>query len=134
MAAGYLENVLCHDRFMETAQNIIAATYGHRGKFDAIACTGTSGVAIGPYIAAILKKPVMVVRKDNEHNHSDEFVETEIEHGKKVIWIFLDDLISTGTTLSRVKKKINARHRRSKHYGTILYRDAHEEKLKMERS
>lgn len=72
----------------------------HTRKFDSIAARGVSGIAIAAPVAFLLKKPLVVVRKDTEMRHSSRVVEGIKDIGSR--YVFLDDFISGGTTLREV--------------------------------
>lgn len=74
-------------------------------EFDAIVCTGVSGLLIGPTLAHLLDKRLAVVRKDDDRNNHADY---RIESGMKPLdkWIFVDDLIASGRTYERVAAKM----------------------------
>jgi adenine/guanine phosphoribosyltransferase-like PRPP-binding protein len=78
--------------------------------FDSIVVTGMSGVLVGAPLSLRLKKPLVVIRKDNDNTHQyDGRV-----GGTKLInltnlgqrALFLDDFTSSGETRKRVVEKI----------------------------
>ena len=75
--------------------------------FDAIAFCGMSGAMVAPSVAALLSKSMILVRKELEMRervcHSTREVEGDKAARKYVI---LDDGISTGTTLKRIRDAI----------------------------
>ena len=83
--------------------------------FDAIACQGVSGLVMASMLSFMIKKPLIVVRKDVTHSHSDQMVEFGVipvknEMGKlsKVRYIIVDDLIESGKTVNDIDKKIKS--------------------------
>src|SRR5688500_5050002 len=66
--------------------------------FDAIAVCGTSGLLVGPSVAMMMDKEIIVVRKKEDKAHSCFRVENKYA-GR---FIFLDDLIDSGNTLNHV--------------------------------
>ena len=68
---------------------------------DTLIGTGLSGALVIPRLADIMGKRWAIVRK-NDGSHSNNPVEGQIGHK----WMFVDDLISSGNTLLRVKKVI----------------------------
>ena len=78
-----------------------------RLEFDAIACTGVSGVGLAAPIAKALNKPLIIVRKDDDKTtHSDQRIEAPKEI--KAIWrvIIVDDFVCSGATLKRIYNRI----------------------------
>ena len=84
---------------------IIMTTYQHlkkhNGSYDAIACCGTSGLMVVPQIAELLKKNIIVVRKDLK-GYSKFYVEGP--NTKK--YIIIDDLICSGDTVKHIIRSI----------------------------
>lgn len=74
-------------------------------EFDAIVCTGVSGLLVAPMIAMTMGKRLAVVRKpndDGQSNHSEWKVECGLEPGDR--WVFVDDLVASGRTVQRVQE------------------------------
>ncbi len=99
---------------------IIMSTYSYLNKlniqYDAIACCGTSGLMIVPQIAELLKKNIIVVRKDLK-GYSKFYVEGP--YTKK--YIIIDDLICSGNTIKHILKSIDKESSRSKCMGVYCY-------------
>jgi adenine/guanine phosphoribosyltransferase-like PRPP-binding protein len=90
-------------------------------KFDTIVATGISGISVGPMVASILGKQIAIIRKPGERRYSEfkvEFVGA-LEHSIPGLWVFLDDLLVTGTTFQRVVKVMKAK--KSSCIGIALY-------------
>lgn len=66
-------------------------------QFDVIVVRGTSGLLLGSALAIRLRKRLAVVRKPNDSSHSSATVEGWL--GGR--WLFVDDLICSGSTFSR---------------------------------
>lgn len=71
--------------------------------FDTLVGTGFSGGIVIPSLALKMGKKFVLVRKDDDDSH----------HGRGRLvgalgekWIFVDDFVSSGRTLERVKSKI----------------------------
>ena len=86
----------------------------------AIAFSGMSGALIAPIVALRLKKPLIMVRKDNDGSHSSLAVEGVVGSDT---YIILDDQISTGATVRRIKKHIKKFDPDTKYLGTLCYSD-----------
>lgn len=79
----------------------------HRKNFTSLVVTGVSGMSVGFPAALMLDKPIVVVRKrlhPDDRSHSDTAVEGLDDMGDRPV--FLDDFISSGTSLTRVKRAI----------------------------
>ena len=85
--------------------------------YDAIACSGTSGMLVVPQIAELLKKNIIVVRKRNEQCYSD----FEIEGPSTKQYIIIDDLICSGDTIKHIIRSIREETPRSKCMGIYTY-------------
>ena len=81
--------------------------------YDAIVCSGTSGMLVVPQIAELLKKNIIVVRKRNEKCYSD----FEIEGPSTKQYIIIDDLICSGDTIKHMIRSIHEETPRSKCMG-----------------
>lgn len=75
-------------------------------KFDTVVVTGTSGIAFGVPLAHLMKKSIVIVRKDKDGAHSCKSVEATVLGEDVGRWLFVDDLIDTGSTQKRVMKKM----------------------------
>lgn len=87
-------------------------------QFDTMIGTGVSGAVIVPTLARLFKVEWAVVRKDNDGSHGWNTVEGRVGES----WLFVDDLISTGTTMRRVRKAMDHDHH-SEFVGAYLYDD-----------
>jgi len=74
--------------------------------FDAIVFRGMSGALVAPIVGYLIKKPVVLVRKDKD-SHSNYWVEGLYEVNR---YIIIDDLISSGATMNEILKKMKERH------------------------
>jgi orotate phosphoribosyltransferase len=74
-------------------------------EFETIVVTGVSGLLVGPLVSVWMDKRLVVVRRtiSCRNTHSSYWVEGP-NPGR---WIFLDDLIATGKTLRRVRRRIS---------------------------
>ncbi len=73
-----------------------------RVNFDAIVCTGVSGMLVAPALSMAMGKKITVVRKPDDHqNHAMTRIESGMEHDDR--WIFVDDLCASGQTRERVR-------------------------------
>lgn len=93
-----------------------------RGEFDAIVVTGMSGTLVGSPVALRLRKPLVVIRKDNDDSHHGKgrIINRDKLHNRKRA-LFLDDFVSNGDTKKKVVEKVAAED--GVLVGTYLYRD-----------
>ena len=107
---GYLRHVCStSDELRKTIALAIRRIKKSGVEFDAIACRGTSGLAIAPIICYKLNKQLIIVRKpkEDESSHTSEKVEGLPKEGVK--YIVVDDLISSGNTMRAIIDTITAR-------------------------
>lgn len=70
--------------------------------FDTLVGTGFSGALVVPALAMWMDKDFLLVRKDHDDSHHSGRLVGNL--GER--WIFVDDFISSGTTLERVESRI----------------------------
>jgi adenine/guanine phosphoribosyltransferase-like PRPP-binding protein len=85
--------------------------------FDSIVCCGTSGLLVAPQVCEILNKEIVVVRKEHEKRYSPFVIEGILGSG----FVFLDDLVCSGTTLRYVLKNLKEEHPYAKCVGVYCY-------------
>ena len=87
--------------------------------FDSIAIRGNSGAIMGGALSLITNKPLILVRKKDDDNHSVYNVEgyTGVRR-----YIIVDDLISTGDTIGHIIADIREHlHTEAKCVAVLLY-------------
>ena len=93
----------------DTVATCISDLTPHVNEWDSIVVTGCSGMLVGPAVAIALGKPIGVIRKeyDREHSHSYGLLVGWEHFGER--YLFLDDFSSgtPGCTLERVIKTID---------------------------
>lgn len=87
-----------------------------KNPFDAIAFTGTSGAALAYPISAMLKIPLICVRKGT--NHYGDPIEGCIT---AVNYIIIDDFISMGRTMKKITSSIKKEMPNAKPVAIFLY-------------
>jgi adenine/guanine phosphoribosyltransferase-like PRPP-binding protein len=93
----------------------------HLAEFDSIAVQGTSGLLIGPTVALMLGKPLVIIREDEDMRcHHSNDVENAANAGRRVL--FLDDQVSSGATLRDVRDKLRA-HAGAEVVASYLYQN-----------
>ena len=68
--------------------------------YDALVGIGLSGALVVPLLAYVLKKRFCLVRKENVESHATVQLEGNLEKGDR--WIFVDDIVASGTTKNYV--------------------------------
>lgn len=92
--AGYLTEAFNHPgRMIRNARHILEEA--NDPEFDTMVGIGLSGALAVPILARAFNVNWAIVRKSNESAHSSNPWEGEI--GRR--WLFVDDLIDSGTTL-----------------------------------
>lgn len=99
-------------RFMEVSEE-----FSIPQDFDTLVGTGVSGAVIVPTLARLLGVDFAIVRKENDGTHGWNKIEGVM--GKK--WLFVDDLVSSGTTVRRVQKLVTELFPKSVAMGAYLY-------------
>ena len=69
------------------------------GKFDGIACRGTSGLIVAPLLSYEFDLKMLVARKPNDGSHSHYKVEGHDDIKK---YIVVDDFVSSGRTIEDI--------------------------------
>lgn len=99
-----------------------AATDLVDSQFDAVVVTGVSGLLAGPLVAHATGKPLIVVRKPEDvSGHSRKRLEGFVPAKGEWKWLFVDDFIATGETLSRVASTIRSFHEGAELIGAWEY-------------
>jgi hypothetical protein len=101
-------------------------------QFDGFIVTGVSGITMGSIMSRLCRKKLIIIRKENDNDTHSYYDIENMDVGK---YIFLDDLIASGNTFRRVKKKFNTMflmYKKSGYYskekapkiiGQLLYTD-----------
>ncbi len=93
-------------------------------EYDVLVGIGLSGaLALSALRARIPDLPIAIIRKDRDSEHATYRIEStiDLDFSRNTRWIFVDDLISSGETLRKVKRTMAARYPSSKYAGTFLY-------------
>jgi orotate phosphoribosyltransferase-like protein len=92
--SSYLSDALFNiDRIISNAEDRL-----YDVEFDTMIGTGLSGALVIPSLARAMEKSFAIVRKPNDSQHAQSSIEGKI--GKR--WIFVDDLVDSGSTKKRV--------------------------------
>ena len=100
IASDYLN--ACFADLPRVIERAVTKLAPHLERFEGIAVRGTSGLLVGPMVAATLKKPWCIIRKPGDGTHSD-YKAVEGWFGFRT-YIIIDDLISTGGTLKAIQQ------------------------------
>jgi adenine/guanine phosphoribosyltransferase-like PRPP-binding protein len=117
---SYLRTVFTKKDRKRAALALAKLIRGKRIKFDAVACIGVSGLAMGAILADKLNKELVVVRKPEEDCHSYCDIEGP-DTRKGLRWLFVDDFISSGATFRNVLQAMAAQHSGHMCIGTATY-------------
>lgn len=89
--------------------------------YDTLVGTGLSGAILIPRLAGSLRKNWLMVRKPGDGSHSFSLAEGTL--GSR--WVFVDDLIDSGTTFDRVTDAVKdiceSRKHKTTFVGAYLY-------------
>ena len=100
ISSDYLSFALDPKRAAECFTKSIKTLRKSSVEFDAIAYTGVSGGLTAPVIAFLLKKPLVVVRKDTDTSkHSSHMIEGD---AAATSFIIVDDFMCTGKTKTQI--------------------------------
>ena len=89
-----------------------------RYEFDALAFRGQSGSLIAPVLALALDKTMLMVRKNMTDCHSGQIVEGDLGAQR---YIIIDDLISSGKTVTTIVEEIAKVARKAVCLGVLEY-------------
>lgn len=128
--SSYLKTVFEPALFQRAVKDIVSILKPLSRKYDAIAFRGMSGSLFAPTVAMMLKKKLILVRKDGDGNHSGMKSEGWKMADRIVI---VDDLISSGTTLKNTLENLCEARRQTddmasvpKVVAIVLYHDCNE--------
>ena len=68
-------------------------------KFEAVAATGTSGLAISPILSHVFDKKLTIIQKKSTRRHSNQLVDGWVD----LDYVIVDDFIGTGKTIKRIQ-------------------------------
>ena len=114
--AAHTSRILNHKH----RNKIIINSYSYLSKldiyYDSIACCGASGMLVVPQIAELLKKNLILVRKQID-GYSDFLVEGSATNQ----YIVIDDLVCSGNTVKHIVNNIKEETPRAKCVGVYCY-------------
>ena len=91
----------------------------HIEGLDSIVVCGTSGLLVGPQVAEILDKNLVIVRKKHETKSSYSDFDTEGVHPSR--YIIFDDLCCSGRTVTHILRTLNKEYNRIHCLGAYFY-------------
>jgi adenine/guanine phosphoribosyltransferase-like PRPP-binding protein len=97
--SGAISDVSTHSGCVQAILRALTRAEREGFEFDAIGCTGVSGLLMGPTIAYLMGKRLAVIRKEKPGfgNHACVKVEHNMMSGDRVLLI--DDLVASGATM-----------------------------------
>lgn len=119
ISSPYLGQVLTGKNIMKISKEIVKQLRPIKKTFDAIAIRGFSGALIGPTVAGLLNKDLVIVRKMTESSHSMRSIEGYVSDNLK--YIIVDDFISSGNTIEQIKQSIGLKMKDAKLVGIVVY-------------
>ena len=75
-----------------------------------IVVTGISGISVGAILSFYSSKPLVIVRKKGDQNHSSYEVESSLSTYLSGGFIFVDDLIASGTNFKKADQALAKSH------------------------
>lgn len=104
--SAYLKNIFSNNKtFKKTVREVVKSL--KQLDFDYLIGTGLSGTCIIPTVALRLNKPFAIVRKDTNH-HGSFLIEGIPRENKPLLYLILDDFVSTGATVDIILTKMQA--------------------------
>lgn len=102
------------DGLAQEIERTVAGLRGYREGFDGLVVQGLSGIIPAVPVSLALNVPLFIVRKESDDCHAyTRYINADkVKPGSR--WVFLDDFISTGSTLRRVLGAVRDLH------GTIV--------------
>ena len=92
----------------------------YRNCFDTIVCRGKSGMLAAGYLAAVMAKNIVIIRKSVANSHATGLVEYW-EYPDR--YIIVDDFISSGATMMNITRKMDKLFPGTKLVSIALYDD-----------
>lgn len=117
-AIDYLEDVLRKSSLRGIIRKY--RTILKKENFTHIAVSGVSGLSIGPIVAYLMGKELIVVRK-GEQSHSCHTVESISHSDRKFNYIIVDDLVDSGKTVNRIYNNIKDKYANAELTGIYTY-------------
>jgi adenine/guanine phosphoribosyltransferase-like PRPP-binding protein len=116
--ASYLDRIFYPEKLSELVDYFAIEINKDKEELDinSIAVIGVSGCVIGGALSLATGLPLIIVRKKDEKTHSFEGELNEVEYISTLDYakyIFVDDVIDSGSTVERVNKIIG------KNFGTF---------------
>lgn len=93
---------------------------GGKEMFDTFAFSGLSGALIAPTLAHLMHKDLLLIRKNEgmDNSNSSKWVEGNYDAKRVVV---IDDLISTGRTMTNLAKGLMKKVPQAEIVGLLLY-------------
>lgn len=102
---SYLRDIFTQPVFSKLVNSLIKQIKESQIEFQTIAFSGQSGAMVAPIVCYRLKKMPLLIRKKTDNSHSSFSIEGPT---KNFDYIIIDDLFSTGATISFIHEKVNS--------------------------
>ena len=98
-------------RELRRVVNLVVAEIGKLDrKPQFLAVRGTSGTAIGGAVSLVSDLPLVVVRKEDDNSHAKHYGTVQGMRGTGGLYIIVDDLVDSGTTVREIAAAIKRDH------------------------
>lgn len=105
---GYLNNILDPKLSKKVIKRLADGIRDSGVEFDFIAIRGMSGAIIAGALSIRLNKPVVIVRKVGDQNHSSDTVDhVTFCNPRNQSYIIVDDGIATGKTMANIIHRLD---------------------------
>lgn len=124
-----LHNPLEYRQTVDRMIAIIERAEAEYGKYDCLACRGTSGIVAAAPLSLLLQKQLIVVRKKCDlestngtyNSHANRLVEGVPDAKTPFNFLFVDDLVCSGRTLTETINAIQEVNKEATPSGALLY-------------
>jgi adenine/guanine phosphoribosyltransferase-like PRPP-binding protein len=122
--SSWITKFVCTASLKKHAQDAARAMRTISAPYDTIVFSGSSGTLIGPILALRLEKEMVLVRKEDDENHSGNNVEG-FDGTKK--YIIVDDFVDSGATVKRIQRKMHVFAPKAKCLGVVSVQELDDE-------
>lgn len=121
---SYISDSLSPTKLTRIVNRTVAKIISTKIHYDALLIRGTSGALIAGALAVKLHKPIIMIRKENQHAHSTstiEFPECWNISTPGLRLMFIDDGISSGATINACIDTLKTDTSVAKIVGAVMY-------------
>lgn len=116
--ASYLHDIVARTPVDKTIQRCVKLLEPTQDKWDTIAVRGVSGLLIGPVLAHLMRKELIVIRKPEDDTASRSKIEG---HVTACSYVIVDDLICSGSTCVQIMRAVRSFAVKANLYGILVY-------------